>query len=317
MMNKKLLLLTFLSIAQSNFCMDVVQEPQEPEVVRLEDGHEWTRLPGGECVWQNADAFVQEQKRCLAPFIQKVVALRSGQKDRVIGKGINKINQDDPTAYGFLFSNNAWDQTFRYYYGGAGINMLPPDVLLRLLTLKEAHWWIEALQAYHLWPQACHNEGDVTKVTISNLMPSEQEKYFRNKALKTFWPVQRLLWLGHKDSGSPFYRCPKDVVRLIARKTFDAKVCELMATVDLNESMVPLPLTYKTIPEQEEYFRKKVLEESQVVQRILSCKKKNMESPLNQLNQERLCFLARCIRDVEFNIRLSRAVSARPKQEDI
>jgi hypothetical protein len=314
MMNKKLLLLALFSIFQSNFTMDVAPEPQ---LVRLDDGHEWTCLPGGECAWQNADAFVQEQKRCLAPFIQKVVALRSGQKDRVIAKHINKINEDDQTEYVFLFNHNPFDRRFCYYYGGGGVPAIPSDALLRLLTLKEAHWWIEALQAYHLWPQQCgsarHRDGDVTRVTISNLMPSEQEKYFRNKVLKTFWPIQRLLHIARNDSGSPLYRCPKDVVRFITRKTLDSKAHELMATADLNESIVPLPLTYKTIPEQEKYFRKKVLEEFQVVQRILYCKKKNVESPLHQLSQERLCFLAWCIYDEKFNIRLSRAVSARPQ----
>jgi len=306
-MNEKCLFLILLSIIQSNFCMDVVPEP---ELVHLDDGHEWTCLPGGEYVWQNADAFVREQKRYLAPFIQKVVALRSGQMDRLIGN-INKINEDDPTEYVFLFDNNTFDRRFYYYYGGGMTLEIPSDALLRLITLKEAHWWIEALQAGHLWPQrwgsARHREGDVTCVTISNLMPSEQIKYFRNTALKTFWPVQRLLHIARKDPGSALYQCSKDVVRLIEKAVIDSEAHKLMKNADLNESIVPLPLTYKTEAELKKYYQKQVIEESQVLQRILYCKKKNIESPLNQFNQKTLCFLAQCIYEARFNMRVSRA----------
>jgi hypothetical protein len=229
-MIKKILCASLLCVVQLNFGMEGIEigggpevyvnaEIQEvenvlpPKVMLLEDGHEWTLI---------------EQWQQVKPFAGKVVAWRTaieGLKLRAL-----KMKKDDPTYFGFIQSR-PWIRVLAGIDGYILHKCRPDDCFLvengismRLLTLAEARHWAQALKTgdittAHLLDITETDAAD--KITLSNLMPSEQKKYFRNQLRETFWPMQRLLHIGSRDTASSLHVLPTEIVCMIGRQAIE------------------------------------------------------------------------------------------------
>jgi len=205
--NKKLLFLTLLSIVQSNFAMD---EIPKPELVRLDDGHEWTQIRRG-------------NPAALEPFFGLIVAWKS---DDIPDKGI--ILEGHPN-HGFGRIITVFDSIVLYRsWPNSDVDFSKVTLIaLRLLTCKEAQSFM-------------HNFAH-EKLTTENLIPSERIKYFRGRAFEKCCPEKSaserkdeavsLLAL-RKRKGNLVAQCPKEIVHLIAEQTFDGWVHQLRAKND-------------------------------------------------------------------------------------
>ncbi len=207
---KHWVLIISLLAVQSNFCM----QPDFAKKVHLDDGHEWTQI---------------KEKEDGESFVEKVVAYRSNHES-LQGEWAYQISPEDETCYGIFDLVQAPDgeKYILYIHGNAAVipSTYATLVYMRHLTLAEARHWDCMIQSGDLMlPRCFAHEGE--GISLDSLISSEQKKYFRNQVHKTFWPTHRLLWLGHKDSGSPLRILPKDIIRLLARQVFEAEVDEL------------------------------------------------------------------------------------------
>ncbi len=177
-----------------------------PKVVVLEDSYEWT--------------LVEKQWRNLEPFEGKVVAIRRNELG--IARSDVKIGHAMYPNSSALYAKIETNYLHREVVHNPMDNTrcVAADVLsaVRLITLSEACDWVKTM----------HDNGNLPgDITLSNLMPSEQRKYFRNQARKKLWPTYRLLFIGSRDAESALHVLPKDIVRLLAYQVFQAEVDEL------------------------------------------------------------------------------------------
>jgi hypothetical protein len=208
MMNKKFLFISFISIVQSNFCMDVVPEP---ELVRLEDGHEWTRIT---------------DPRQVNALVNDVVAWRS---DDIPGKGLKLDGHPDHHYAKIIdYSDGLEPKLCRVWPHDPVILGEVPSLTVRLLTCAEARSWMRSANTQ---PSAgawvALMQPPLREVRVNNLLPRERTEYFRSRIFKRSFPdsagetsreAHCLLALQKFRKGSVVARyCSKDTVRLIAR----------------------------------------------------------------------------------------------------
>jgi hypothetical protein len=98
---------------------------------------------------------------------------------------------------------------------------------VRLLTLQEARNVSTVIGRGPHFLDFYHPEVAFS-FRLGNLLEEEYRKYFWNRARKKVWPLQRLMHIGRKESGSGFHGVPRDIVRLIARQVIDQEANKLM-----------------------------------------------------------------------------------------
>ncbi len=208
-MIKKFLLLSLLSIAQLYFGMDVVDVVPEPELVRLDDGHEWTLIR-------------KNNPAALVPFLDLAVAWRS---DDISDKGM--ILEEHPN-HGFGIIVTVFDSLVLHRdwpHPDVEFSKVPL-IAVRLIMCKEARSFMRSR---------------VMKLTTENLIPSERIKYLRGRAFEKCCPAKNaserkdeaicLLAL-RKRKGNLVAQCPKEIVHLMVEPLFDAWVHQLRAKND-------------------------------------------------------------------------------------
>jgi hypothetical protein len=107
---------------------------------------------------------------------------------------------------------------------------------VRLLTLQEARSISiiigipRSLDFYY--PQSKFS------FTLGNLLEEERRTYFWDRARKKVWPLQKLMHIGNKESGSAFSGMPRDIVRLIACQVIQQEANELEGSMKLEDALV-------------------------------------------------------------------------------